>query len=194
MGPAANKRVSIAYRLVDGSEAAPTASWSPVGNGIGRVFQWSGVAQESPFASGANGSNTGTGATHSKTGVTTTRDESRVIYIDGCDANTALGTPSGWTEDSDAGGGGDEMRIAVGGKDVATSGSASGDISVTGGNAAWVMWQIELRSPPAGHPAMRRLGLTSFSRPVEIGREGVQIMFRSLGHLWAPAGPLVVER
>lgn len=140
--------VSLAYRIVDGTESSPTITWTGAVACRALIYQWSGTAGESPFSGGHN-SNNGLTSTHSCAGVNTTRSDSRVVYFDGCATGTALGTPSGWTENSDLTTG-VGFQTTVGGKDIASSGSASGDISVTGGNAAWVMWQIELRSPSSG--------------------------------------------
>lgn len=140
---------SLAWCIVDGAEATPVCSWTNSSAARAVMTSWSGVAGENPF-DGANNSNTGTGTTHSCTGVTTTRADSRVIYIDLVNVSTLTATPSGWTENYDLGSGTSATRHVVGGKDIASSGSASGDISITGGNAEWVMWQIELRSPSAG--------------------------------------------
>lgn len=137
---------SLGYCIVDGSEAAPTVSWSGSVACACRLTQWTGTDGESPF-DGANSVSTGTASPHTSTSVNSTRNESHVMYVDGCGVNTNLIAPAGWTEHLDtamatAGG-----RITYGGKDIATSGSASGAISVVGGAAAWVQWQIELRSP-----------------------------------------------
>jgi hypothetical protein len=67
-----------------------------------------------------------------------------VIYIDAAAANTAIAQPTGWTERLDGGSATGATRNANGDKTVASSGGSSGNISVTGANAAWVMWQIEL--------------------------------------------------
>jgi hypothetical protein len=91
--------------------------------------------------------NTGTTATHSTTAVTTTTPGSRVMYVDGAAANTAIAQPTSWTENLDNGSGTGATRLAVGGRDFTSSGSSSGNISVTGANAAWVQWQVELPAP-----------------------------------------------
>ena len=134
--------VSISVCYADGSEGTPTISWSTAAACFAQVHVYRGTSS-SPI--GAVGSNTGSTSTHSVTGITTTRANSRVIYIGAAAANTAYGTPSGWTEDRDLGGG--ATRCAVGSKSVATQGTGAGDISITAAAAAWVLWQIELREP-----------------------------------------------
>jgi hypothetical protein len=86
---------------------------------------------------------TGTGATHTSTGGNTSFNDSRVVYVDHANANTALATPSGWTENTDSGSATGPVRTTFGGKDAATAGTGSGNISVTGAAAAWVQQQIE---------------------------------------------------
>lgn len=96
---------------------------------------------------GAAGS--GTTSTHTSAGGNTTANNVDAVYIDVCAANTAVGTPAGWTEDSDAGSATSVTRHVFGEKAVATSGTASGAISVTGGNAAWVQFQVQIAGTAA---------------------------------------------
>ena len=129
-------------RQHDGSNINPTFSWtSSVGCNSRRWLLRD--ANVSDFL-GFDASNSGSGATHSTTGQNTTADKSRVMYVDHAEANTALATPSGWTENFDAGSATGPYRLAVGGKNVSTSGSGSGNISVTGAAASWVQRQIEI--------------------------------------------------
>ena len=100
------------------------------------------------FGLGASSSNTGTTNPHSTTGITTTGVNSRVMYADGAAANTAMATPAGWTENSDRGSNTGATREVFGGRNLTSSGSSSGNISVNGANAAWVQWQIELLAEP----------------------------------------------
>jgi len=134
----------LAWRIVDGGEGSVTFSWSNAAAAQVHMHQFSGTA---PSPIGAINSNSGSTSAHSCTGITTTRDNSFVIYIDMAAANTALATPSGWTEDQDGGSATSATRDANGSKTVATSGSASGDISVTGAWDNWVMYQVELLMP-----------------------------------------------
>lgn len=136
---------------VDGSEAAPTVDVASSNVAcFGQVIQCSGPFDpDDPI--GATNFNTGTSSTHSCTGVNTTADNSLMLYIDTAAANTALATPSGWTENLDNGSSTGATRNTVGTKQMGSSGSASGDISVAGASAAWVMWQIELLDAPP-HP------------------------------------------
>lgn len=89
---------------------------------------------------------------HTSPSITTTRDRSLVVYADAGVANTALAAPAGWTEDFDNGSAVDVGRTTVGSKRLDTSGSASGNISVTGSAGAWVQFQVEILTtlPPPG--------------------------------------------
>lgn len=142
----------LAWCVVTGTPPSCTFTWTTAAACRTITYQYSGT-QEYPF--GASLSNTGSTSTHSNTGITTTGDRSMVIYIDGCAANTALATPAGWTESEDTGSTTAAIRGTMGNKAVTTGGTASGSISVTGGAAAWVMWQIELLS--AFRPTTYRL-------------------------------------
>jgi hypothetical protein len=137
---------------VDGSEAAPTIA---VGSSsvacFAQVIQFSGPFDVQDILAGAMNVNTGTTSTHTCTGITTTADNSLAIYIDAAAADTALGTPSGWIEDLDNGSSTSATQNANGSKAITSVGTSSGNISVTGASAAWVMWQIELRSQSAQH-------------------------------------------
>jgi hypothetical protein len=142
--------VSLWWRIVDGTEAAPTISWTGAASAISRtvMFTRENFDTANPFGTiGTPG--TGTTSTHTSTGFNTTRDNSLVIYIDSAAANTAVATPSGWLERYDTGNASSASRITGGDKTIATSGTASGNISVTGANAAWVQWQIEITEPVA---------------------------------------------
>ena len=142
----------LAWCLVSGTPPSCTFTWSSSVACRTITYQYSGTARN-PF--GASLSNTGSTSTHSNSGITTTRNNSMVIYIDGCAANTALATPAGWTENEDTGSSTAAIRGTMGSKAITSSGSASGSISVTGGNAAWVMWQIELKPLELGFPILK---------------------------------------
>jgi hypothetical protein len=142
----ANFTASLGWRLVDGSEAAPTISWTGSVACGGALWQLSGTAPTSMF--GATSSNSGAGNPHTTTGINTTRNGSRVVYIDIASTNTDLAEPAGgWLENQDSGASAGSFRRTIGGKDIATSGSASGNISANGSTGNWVQWQIELLAP-----------------------------------------------
>lgn len=136
--------VSLYYCIVNGSEAAPTISWTGSVACFAQILQYRGTSA-SPF--GASSVSTGTTSTHTSSQITTTAPNSMVVAWDGAAANTAIATPSGWTENLDGGSATGATRNSADSKTVASSGTASGNISVVGAAAAWVQWQYELRSP-----------------------------------------------
>lgn len=145
------------------SGASFTASlWIARASAAAPVFTWTGsvaCAAQIAYVDGAEGvvsltpgaisSNSGTTATHSTASLNSTRAGATVVYIDVAAANTAMAAPSGWTELADAGSATDAGRHVWGSKDLTTSGSASGAISVTGANAAWVQWQVQMADAAA---------------------------------------------
>ena len=142
--------VSHYYRIYDGSNVDPVISWTGSADASARrhAFRDGGVATDLPAYLGTVG--TGTGATHTSTGGNTSADDSLAVYIDHATANTALATPSGWSEHKDSGSATGPCRTTMGSKEVATGGSGSGNISVTGAAAAWVQQQIEIKNHENG--------------------------------------------
>ena len=131
------------------SAGAPTITWTGAAACSAQIAYYVDPANVVDTTLGAATSNTGSTSTHSTTAITTTRADSLAVYIDVAAANTALAAPSGWTENSDTGSTTDAGRTVWGSKSVATSGTSSGAISVTGANAAWVQWQIEVMGQAA---------------------------------------------
>lgn len=134
--------VSWGYRIHDGTDVDPTVSWSGSADANARVHLFRDAKAASPY--GFTAANGGSTSTHSTTGQNTTAGKSRVIYLDHANANTSMAQPSGWTENTDSGSSTGPCRTVLGGKDIASSGTASGNISVPGASAAWRQWQIEL--------------------------------------------------
>jgi hypothetical protein len=95
-------------------------------------------------AAGATSVASGTSNPHTSASINTTRQFSLVVYIDTAASNDSLFAPAGWTENNNEGSATDAGRTVIGSKYVATSGGASGAISVTGSASAWVQRQIEL--------------------------------------------------
>lgn len=138
------------YTGADATAASSiTVTWSGSVASFGR--SWVMHGRTGTDALGTPSVNNGTTSTHSTTAVTTTDLGSRVMYVDASAANTAIAQPTSWTENFDTGSATGATRLAVGGRDFSSSGSSSGNISVTGAAAAWVQWQIEL---PAPQPAI----------------------------------------
>lgn len=146
----ANWTVSIFYAAE--SAGAPTFSFGATVAGHGQIFYYADPANsvDLVLTSSASSSSTGATSTHTSTSINTTRDNSLVVYLDACSVSTALATPAGWTENIDNGSATSATRQGAGSKSVATSGSASGAISITAGNAAWVQYQLEIRGAAAG--------------------------------------------
>jgi hypothetical protein len=126
-----------------------TVTWTGSVASFGRSLRMQGRTGTDPL--GTPSISAGTTATHTSTGVTTTSPGSRVIYVDAAAANTVLDPPASWTENSDNGSATGATHLVIGGRDLGSSGSSSGNISGTGANAAWVQMQIEL---PAPQPAI----------------------------------------
>lgn len=126
------------------SAAAPVFTWSgSVACGAQVAYLVSGSGNLDS-AAGASSNSNGLTGTHTSTSVNTTRNDSLVLYVDAAAANTATATPAGWTENVDNGSATDAGHNSFGSKAVAVSGSASGAISISGANAAWVQWQVEI--------------------------------------------------
>lgn len=123
---------------------APTFTWTGAAACSAQVAYFTDPANTISTTVAASTSNTGSTSTHSTVSINTTKATATVVYVDVAAANTALATPSGWTEDNDTGSATDAGRTVFGEKQIATSGSASGAISVTGAAADWVQWQIEI--------------------------------------------------
>lgn len=138
-------RHSIWWALYDGTTAAPVFTWTGSVSASARCWHYRrGYTEGTPVATlGTVG--TGTGATHSSTGGNTTQNNVVAQYIDHANANTALGAPGGsWTERFDAGSNTGPYRLVAGDQDITTSGSGSGNLSMSGATAAWVQQQLEI--------------------------------------------------
>lgn len=130
---------------MDGTQTAPTITWSSSVACFARVSQFSGAHNSDPI--GAVSNNTGTGTPHTNPGITTTAADSLVVYLGAGAVNTAYGTPTGYTKNTDEGNATGGYRYTIGSKTVATAGTDSGALSVSGGTAAWVLVMLELLAP-----------------------------------------------
>lgn len=138
--------VSLFWRKVDGTQTAPTITWTGSVANFAIQYQFNGTDPNNPI--GAFLGNNGTTSPHTNAGITGTRANSQVIYIGGAAANTAYGATTGWTEREDTGSNTGATRQVVGERNTRiNSGDASGSTSSTGAAAAWVMYQVELLSP-----------------------------------------------
>jgi hypothetical protein len=129
--------------------AAPNIQFGATIAGSGQVSCYASPDTAIDLTIGASSSSAGTTTTHTSTSINTTRANSAVIYADVCAANAAMTTPAGWTENIDAGSATSVTHHVLGIEALGASGSASGAISATGANGAWVQWQIELRTTAA---------------------------------------------
>ena len=108
-------------------------------------------------AIGAVAVNTGTASPLTAPSITSTRNDSRFVYIV-IEGNTTLGTPTGYTEHYDvaaATGGG----TTIGSKYAGTPGTSSGSISVaattTANVTSYIMWHIEIMQEVAPSPSLQ---------------------------------------
>jgi hypothetical protein len=137
------------------SAGAPTFTWTGSVACSAQMAYYSDPANVVSTTLGPTSSNTGTTSPHSTTAINTTKANALVVYIDVAAANTGLATPAGWTEDNDNGSATDAGQTTFGSKAVATSGTSSGAISVTGAAAAWVQWQLEIDGTTAPSPSIQ---------------------------------------
>jgi len=149
-------RASFAYRIATGSDTAPTVTFSASTICWFQVFQFSG-ASTTPI-SAARSFATGTTGTHTSAAITTTADNSAVIYLDLSNNTTLLTNPAGWTSDADAAHAATGGVIALGHKTLAAAGSSSGAISTAGASVAWIQWQQEiLAASPTSSAALQTI-------------------------------------
>ena len=126
------------------SAAAPVFTWTGAAQAAAIVAYYGDAGAATDPVVGDSGSTTGTTSPHTSSAITTGRNDSLAVFVDASAFNTALTTPSGWTANNADGGG--AGRLTFGSKAVATSGTSSGAISTAGAVAAWVQWQLEIRT------------------------------------------------
>lgn len=134
----------------------------------------------------------GTTSTHTSAGGNTGRNDADVIYYDVCAANTAAATPTGWSELFDVGSTTSVTRHVFGQKTVATSGSASGAISITAGNAAWVQWQLQFVATVPPNPSFQvsKADMGAWLSPPS----GFAVSLIDIGAWLSPAAGFVVPK
>ena len=135
---------SIYWRIYNGTNVDPVISWTGAADADAVRYCFKNVQNSGTPVKTLGTPANGTTTTHTSTGGNTTQAKSVAVYLDSCNANTAIAQPSGWTEMFDAGSATGPCRQAAGFKAVATSGGASGNISVTGGATRWIQSQIEI--------------------------------------------------
>lgn len=147
--------------------SAPTFTWTGAAACHAQIIYYTdpqNTMAASVSVTGTTG--TGTTATHTSTGFTSDANTVLAIYADACAVSTSLATPAGWTEDFDNGSATSGSRQVFGSKSIATSGTGSGNISVSGGAAAWVQFQIEVKgSTPTAGLQVSKVGLSAWAEP-----------------------------
>lgn len=137
-----------AWRIVDGSEAVPTFTWTTAAQYHSKMIQMNGNDPSAPIGNVLK--NVGAGANlivNGGTGLTTTRSLSLVLAIELTCANSqVLPVPSGYTnvaQQNDANG---SDRAAS--QPQAASGSVSGGLNLTIASAFWHGYLIEIKRAP----------------------------------------------
>lgn len=151
VGAQVNSGANFTASVWQAAEAAtvPTFTWTGAVACAAQIAYYSDGQGVLDASFGSSTSSNGLTSTHTSSSINSTRNDALVIYIDVAAANTALATPSGWTENVDGGSATDNGRTVWGSKAISTSGGPSGAISVTGAAAAWVQFQVELYSTQA---------------------------------------------
>lgn len=145
--------VSHYYRIHTGTNVDPVISWSGSVDATARRYLFRDTRANATVAApcayhGTVG--TGTASPHTSTGANTTEDDVLAIYIDICNANTAMVAETSWTERVDSGSATGPIRSYLADREMATAGSATGNISEAGGAAAYVQQQFEIYNADNG--------------------------------------------
>ncbi len=173
--------ISIAWRIVDGTEASPSVTWPTTsGKSVRHVcFQYSGTLTDEPI--GDFTFSTGNTSPHTSSQIETIGKDSSAIYIDVAPNGTTLTAPSGWTQNYANGDTGN--AFSVGNKQLTGgAGTLSGDISSTGSAGAyWTMLQIELVQEFPPEPIDADATSTSASSTSTSGTLGIAATASSSG-------------
>jgi hypothetical protein len=145
--------VSHYYRIHTGTNVDPVISWTGSADASARRYLFRDTRAKATVAApvayhGTVG--TGTTSPHTSTGANTTEDDVLAIYIDICNANTAMAPETSWTERVDSGSATGPIRSYLADREMATAGSATGNISEAGGAAAYVQQQFEIYNADNG--------------------------------------------
>ena len=131
--------ISVGYFFWTPGISAPSVSWTGSVASACQLFSYKDCDTIT-----AGTMNTGSTSPHTSTGLNTVNDASTVVYLDQCATNTALTTPSGYTSRVSNADATSVTATNIGDKTVATKGTGSGNISTTGGAAAYGQVQIIL--------------------------------------------------
>ncbi len=149
----ASYTVSHYYRIHTGTNVDPVISWTGSADATARRYLFRDTRAKATVAApvayhGTVG--TGTTSPHTSTGANTTEDDVLAIYIDICNANTAMVAETSWTERVDSGSATGPVRSYLADREMVTAGSSTGNISETGGAAAYVQQQFEIYNADNG--------------------------------------------
>jgi hypothetical protein len=132
----------IAWRVIDGTEAAPSTTSSGSSFHSGQIFQ---VQSANAAPIGAERQNEASNTAISIAAINTTKAKSLIMAFLTCRTNQAIGTPSGFTQASANNGAAGGMQVAS--QTVNTSGAASSAVAVTIGSSPWTGFLVEIKSP-----------------------------------------------
>jgi hypothetical protein len=134
----------FAWRLVDGSEAAPKFNITNSTTVIGQCNQYATPIYSTPIGNVSQNSNNTAVTTATCPAVTATSPNSLAVNIDANFNSTAPPTPSGWSSETSSG----SVSGAVRAADIAlvNTGDSSGSISVTISSSTYGVFNIEIRS------------------------------------------------
>ena len=160
---------TVSLWIADESAAAPVFAWTTATPCMAQVAYFYDI--NAPVYNGvsvAGTVGTGTGATHTSTGFNSDAADALAVYVDAVASNTRLAAPTGWTEHADAGvSSPTSVSIVWGSKKLGASGSASGNISVAGAAAAWVQYQVELKTLAAAGLDVSKVEAALWLDPLE---------------------------
>lgn len=161
-----NAHFTGAYRYVDGSETAPTFTYTGTAIGSFRVLQYTGVVASSPIGAIADNF-ASSGVTPATCGaITSTAPASLAVNI--CMGPTAF-VPTGWSSETSSAG---DRATGISDKTLTSLGDSSGSISQAISPGTWTEVTFEIRSqaPPLNLvPAAGSLSLTTAAPTLIIG-------------------------
>ena len=125
--------------------AAPVITWAGAVACSAIIMYYSSPDGPIDLTIAASSSSAGTTTPHTSSAIVTTRANVLAVYIDAVATNTGLTAPSGWFSNFTSGSATDAGHTSFGSKTVPVAGTNTGATSSTGGAAAYVMFQLELR-------------------------------------------------
>lgn len=152
--------VSLAWRLVDGTETAPTFTWAGAAAVHVKCWQYSGNLTSSPFGATAQASATGS-TTITSASLVTTADNSLILQLLFSGGSAAIATPLPYANNGNFADGtaGDSENSGT----AFVSGSTTDAVSVGVNSTTWKSFGVELLgtgSAPAGEPQIRSTNVT----------------------------------